>query len=336
MSSAADREERLTPAPSEVGQRLDLFIAQRLPDLSRSRVQQLIREGRVTTGGRAAKPSDRVRASADIGVSIPAPAPADPEPEALPLTILYDDADIVVIDKPAGIVVHPAPGHASGTIVNALLHHVSGLSGIGGRARPGIVHRLDRGTSGVMVVAKHDAAHRDLARQFHDRTVRKEYVALVWGTVRSGMRLDWPIGRDPKARQRMSTRARRARPAITDVQTVEALGPVSFVRVTIGTGRTHQIRVHLSEAGHPIVGDAIYHGVRRRMPTAVAAAGRLDRPFLHAARLEIAHPSDHRRLTFDAPLPPDLAAVLDAVRASTGHDPSPRDVVASPLPEAHS
>jgi 23S rRNA pseudouridine1911/1915/1917 synthase len=324
MMPAADREERLTPAPSEVGQRLDLFITQRLPDLSRSRVQQLIREGRVTTGGRAAKSSDRIRAGVDIGVSIPPPAPADPEPEALPLTILYDDADIVIIDKPAGVVVHPAPGHARGTIVNALLHHVDGLSGVGGRARPGIVHRLDRGTSGVMVVAKHDAAHRDLARQFHDRTVRKEYVALVWGTVRSGTRLDQPIGRDPNVRQRMSTRARRARPAITEVQAVETIGPVSFVRVTIGTGRTHQIRVHLSEAGHPIVGDAVYHGVRRRVPAAAAAVVRLDRPFLHAARLEITHPSDHRRLTFDAPLPSDLAAVLDAVRAGAGHVPSSR------------
>jgi 23S rRNA pseudouridine1911/1915/1917 synthase len=316
MRPAADREERLTPAPSEAGQRLDLFLARRLPDLSRSRIQQLIRDGRVTAGGRAAKASERVRASLDIGISIPPPAPPDPEPEALPLAILYDDPDIVVIDKPAGVVVHPAPGHARGTIVNALLHHVGGLSGVGGRARPGIVHRLDRGTSGVMIVAKHDAAHRDLARQFHDRTVRKEYVALVWGPMRPGTRLDQPIGRDPHARQRMSTRARRARPAVTEVQSVEPIGAVSYVRVTIGTGRTHQIRVHLSEAGHPIAGDATYHGVRRKLPAALAALARLDRPFLHAARLEVAHPSDHRRLVFEAPLPPDLASVLDAIRAA--------------------
>jgi 23S rRNA pseudouridine1911/1915/1917 synthase len=334
MTAPAEREERLLPAPSDAGQRLDLFLARRLPDLSRSRIQQLIREGRVTTADRAAKASERVRAGVDIGVSIPPPVPADPEPEALPLTILYDDADIVVIDKPAGIVVHPAPGHARGTVVNALLHHVGGLSGVGGRVRPGIVHRLDRGTSGVMIVAKHDAAHRDLARQFHDRTVRKEYVALVWGAVRSGTRLDQPIGRDPRARQRMSTRARRARPAITDVLAVEPLGPVSYIRVTIGTGRTHQIRVHLSEAGYPIVGDAVYHGVRRKVPAALAAVTRLNRPFLHAARLEVAHPSDHRRLVFDAALPPDLASVVEALRAAASGGRPVRETAASPSHEA--
>jgi 23S rRNA pseudouridine1911/1915/1917 synthase len=219
-----------------------------------------------------------------------------------------------VIDKPAGMVVHPAAGHASGTLVNALLHHVRGLSGIGGAERPGVVHRLDRGTSGVMVVAKHDRAHRALSQQFHDRDVVKEYVALVWGTARAGRTFEGPIGRDPKHRQKMSTRARRARPALTRVIEVEALRGVSLVHVSIGTGRTHQIRVHLSEAGHPIVGDALYGGVRRRVPAALAAAGRLDRPFLHASRLTFAHPSSGAPMTFEAPLPPDLLAVVDTLR----------------------
>jgi 23S rRNA pseudouridine1911/1915/1917 synthase len=211
------------------------------------------------------------------------------------------------------MVVHPAAGHARGTLVNALLHHVKGLSGIGGRDRPGIVHRLDRGTSGVMIVAKHDRAHRSLARQFHDREVGKEYLALVWGTPRAAT-IERPIGRDPRHRQRMSSRARRARPATTRIVDVEPLGGVSLVRLMIGTGRTHQIRVHLAEAGHPVVGDQLYGGVRRKPPPRLAAVSRLTRPFLHSSRLTIAHPEDARRLSFEAPLAPDLDEVLTALR----------------------
>jgi 23S rRNA pseudouridine1911/1915/1917 synthase len=203
-------------------------------------------------------------------------------------------------------------------MVNALLHHVSGLSGVGGRERPGIVHRLDRGTSGVMVVAKHDQAHQSLARQFHDREVGKEYVALVWGAVRGAQVFEQPIGRDPRHRRRMSSRARRARPATTRILRVERLGGVSLVRISLGTGRTHQIRVHLSEAGHPIVGDELYGGVRRRLPAALSAVSALDRPFLHAARLSFQHPADGRSLTFEAPLPSDLEAVLARLRGQAG------------------
>jgi 23S rRNA pseudouridine1911/1915/1917 synthase len=230
--------------------------------------------------------------------------------------VLYDDADIVVVNKPAGMVVHPAAGHQAGTLVNALLHHVKGLSGVGGQERPGIVHRLDRGTSGLMVIAKHDQAHRALSTQFESRTVAKEYLALVWGRPTAGQTFVRAIGRDPKLRQRMSTRARHGRPAETRVIDVEPLGLMSLVRVGIATGRTHQIRVHLSEAGHPVVGDRLYGGVRR-LPASVAAARHLERPFLHATRLEIDHPATGERKAFEAPLPGDLTSVLETLRRAT-------------------
>jgi 23S rRNA pseudouridine1911/1915/1917 synthase len=212
------------------------------------------------------------------------------------------------------MVVHPAAGHSTGTLVNALIHHVDDLSGIGGERRPGIVHRLDRGTSGVMVVAKHDAAHEELARQFRDREVEKEYIALVWGTVQAGRRIDAPIGRDPVDRKKMSARARRSRSAVTRIARAQPIGPgLTLVHVAIHTGRTHQIRVHLSAIGHPIVGDSLYGGVRRHVPGDVLAVKRLERPFLHAARLALDHPIDHRRMHFEAGLPPDLQEVLDAL-----------------------
>ena len=310
----AVRPTRVSAGADDAGVRLDRFLAGRLPALSRSRIQQLIKAGHVRLSKGTAAPSLEVWAGLVADVELPPTRPSAVEAEALPLTVLYDDKDLAVVDKPAGMVVHPAAGHDRGTLVNALLHHVSGLSGIGGRERPGIVHRLDRGTSGVMVVAKHDRAHQSLARQFHDRRVGKEYLALVWGQLRSGQVLDRPIGRDPRHRHRMSSRARVARPATTRILTVEALGGVSLARLSLGTGRTHQIRVHLSEAGHPIVGDALYGGVRRRVPARLSSVSSLDRPFLHAARLTFEHPSDGRTLTFDAALPADLAAVLTRLR----------------------
>jgi 23S rRNA pseudouridine1911/1915/1917 synthase len=308
------RRFHLVMSLEDAGQRLDRVLAARLTTMSRAQVQRLIRDGHVHLSRGTARPSLAVGTGLSVDVVLPDPAPATPAAEALPLTILHDDADLVVIDKPSGMVVHPAAGHATGTLVNALLHHVGGLSGVGGTARPGVVHRLDRGTSGVMVVAKHDQAHRALSRQFHDRQVGKEYVALVWGTPRAGETFEKAIGRDPKHRQKMSSRARHARTALTRVIDVEALGGVSFVRLSIGTGRTHQIRVHLSEAGHAVVGDALYGGARRRPPPRLAAVSRLERPFLHAARLTFTHPSTDRTLTFDAALPAELAAVLDTLR----------------------
>jgi 23S rRNA pseudouridine1911/1915/1917 synthase len=306
---------RLVALPADNGLRLDVFVARRLPELSRARIQKLVSGGHVRRDGAAVKPALRVEAGWTIDVEIPAPVAATPRPEALPLTILHDDDDIVVVDKPPGLVVHPGAGHAGGTLVNALLHHVKGLSGIGGAERPGIVHRLDRGTSGVMVIAKHDRAHRALARQFHDREVRKEYVALVWGRMPAGARMDRPIGRDPKHRQRMSSRARHAKTAETRVIEVTPLGAVSLVRLTIGTGRTHQIRVHLSDEGHAVVGDPVYGGARKRLPPGLEALAALDRPFLHAASLSFAHPGTGKPVTFTAPLPADLAAALERVGA---------------------
>jgi 23S rRNA pseudouridine1911/1915/1917 synthase len=296
------------------GTRLDVVLVRLLPAVSRSQIQHLIREGHVRLGRGQAKTGLVVNAGLHIEVTLPAPVAAVPEAEVLPLSILYDDQDIVVVDKPAGMVVHPGAGHARGTLVNALLHHTRGLSGIGGVERPGIVHRLDRGTSGVMVIAKHDQAHRHLSQQFHDRQVVKEYVAVVWGTPLRGQTMTKPIGRDPNMRSKMSSRARRGRAALTRIEDVESLDGVSFIRTSIGTGRTHQIRVHLSEAGHAVVGDRLYGGVRPRLPGRFASIAALERPFLHAHRLSFAHPSDGRPMTFTAPLPDDLTSVLAALR----------------------
>jgi 23S rRNA pseudouridine1911/1915/1917 synthase len=308
------------PADSD-GSRLDLFLSAVLPDRSRSQIQRLIKEGHVTVGGRAAKPNFAVKAGQSISVDLPEPVAAEPQPEALPLPILYQDSDLVVIDKPAGMVVHPAAGHAAGTLVNALLHHVTDLSGIGGEKRPGIVHRLDRGTSGLMVVAKNDGAHEELARQFHDREVEKDYLALVWGEVQAGRRIDAPIGRDPANRKKMSARARRSREAVTRIVRAEHFGPAAtLVQVAIHTGRTHQIRVHLSAIGHPVVGDSLYGGVHRRVPPDLRAITHLSRPFLHAARLVFKHPGDGRRMEFVSELPADLQSVLDALRDKLAPD----------------
>lgn len=298
------------------GERLDQFLASTMPGLSRSQVQRLIKDGKVTGPGGVVRPSTPVKSGATFSIDIPPPSAATVDAEPLPLRIVFEDTDVVVLDKPAGMVVHPGAGHSGGTIVNALLHHVKDLSGIGGQLRPGIVHRLDRGTSGLMVVAKNDAAHQELARQFQDREVEKEYVALVWGVVQAGRRIDAPIGRDPNDRQKMSTRARRARSAVTRVTWAKHFKGVSLLKLAIATGRTHQIRVHLSGIGHPIVGDTTYGGVRRRVANDLRAVMRLERPFLHAARLAFTHPGDGRRVEFDSPLPPDLESVVDDIAAA--------------------
>ena len=301
------------------GARLDRFLVSVLAGQSRSQIQRLIRQGHVRLAGHEAKANQAVKHGQEISVEIPEPAGAVLDAEALPLGIVYQDSDIIVVDKPAGMVVHPAAGHSSGTLVNALLHHIDDLSGIGGEKRPGIVHRLDRGTSGLMVVAKHDAAHDELARQFHDREVEKEYIALVWGDVHAGRRIDQPIGRDPSNRKKMSARARRSREAVTRVVRAQRVGPaLTLVHVAIYTGRTHQIRVHLSAIGHPVVGDPLYGGVRRRVPGDIRAVTHLDRPFLHAARLAFTHPIDGRRLEFTSDLPQDLQRVLDELAALKG------------------
>jgi 23S rRNA pseudouridine1911/1915/1917 synthase len=307
------RQVFIVPAEAE-GERLDRYLASEIPNHSRSQIQRLIDEGLVVVARvKRTKANVQLREGDEVSVTLPEPAAAAPAAQDIPLAILFDDPDIVVVDKPAGMVVHPAAGNADGTLVNALLHHVKDLSGIGGEIRPGIVHRLDKGTSGVMVVAKNDLAHQELARQFHDREVEKEYVALVWGLVQQRKRIEAAIGRDPRHRQKMSTRASRAREAVTRVTWARDLRGVTLCRIAIFTGRTHQIRVHLSAIGHPIVGDALYGGVHRGVPHQFRAVQSLTRPFLHAERLTLTHPRTKERMTFTAPLPADLEETVRAI-----------------------
>jgi 23S rRNA pseudouridine1911/1915/1917 synthase len=312
------------PADVDDDARLDRFLVSMLA-LSRSQIQRLIKDGHVHVAGKTAKSNQAVKPGQDIAIEVPELIDAAPQPEALPLPILFQDRDLIVVDKPAGMVVHPAAGHDSGTLVNALLHHVDDLSGIGGEKRPGIVHRLDKGTSGLMVVAKHDKAHEELARQFAAREVEKEYIALTWGEVMAGRRIDAPIGRDPNDRKKMSSaesnRMRRTRAAVTRIVKAEHFGRVlTLAHVAIHTGRTHQIRVHLSAIGHPIVGDALYGGVHRRVPGDIRAVTHLDRPFLHAARLVFHHPEDGRRMEFTSALPADLEKVVEDIRHTFNPD----------------
>ena len=302
--------------PEFEGHRLDRFLVSVLAEQSRSQLQRLITDGHVTvTAGsgkaKSPKPNLQLREGDRIRVDVPPPRSTEVTSEEIPLEVLYQDRDVAVINKPAGMVVHPAAGHDSGTLVNALLHHITDLSGVGGELRPGIVHRLDRGTSGLMVVAKNDAAHQELARQFHDREVEKEYIALVWGVVQAGRRIDAAIGRDPDNRQKMSAKAKHARNAVTRITRAHHMPAVTLCQVAIHTGRTHQIRVHLSAIGHPIVGDSLYGGVHRRVQGDIKAVQRLTRPFLHSARLVFHHPEDGRRMEFIAPLPDDLISVLE-------------------------
>ena len=310
-----DAAESLEVTDEYHATRLDHFVTAVLPERSRSQIQRLIREGHVLLNRKQVRASHAVHTGDVVDLEIPAPAPCTPSPEPLPIAIVHDDPDLVVVDKPAGMVVHPAAGHDSGTLVNALLHHVTGLSGIGGEQRPGIVHRLDRGTSGVMVVAKHDNAHAELSRQFADREVDKEYVALVWGLLNTGRRMEAPLGRDPMNRQKMSTRSRRARSAVTRVTGTERLRGLTLATIAIATGRTHQIRVHLNSIGHPVVGDSVYGGVRRHLAADHRILASLDRPFLHAWRLAFKHPRDGRTVEFTAPLPEDLRRVVDDLRS---------------------
>lgn len=306
--------------------RADAVIAAALADLSRTRIKALIRSGAAELNGTALDdPSRRLAPGDVVAIAVPPPEPATPSPEPIPLAILHEDADVVVLVKPAGLVVHPAAGHARGTLVNALLHHCGdSLSGIGGRARPGIVHRLDKDTSGIMVVAKSDRAHRGLASQFadHGRTgpLRRRYAATIWGDVVSPSgTVDKPIGRHAADRQRFAVRS-DGREAITHYRTVERFGPASLVECELETGRTHQIRVHMAAIGHPVLGDPVYAAgfqtkASRLSPAARTALAGLGRQALHAAHLTFAHPATGDVMAFDAPLPPDMAALLDALRA---------------------
>ncbi len=301
----------LTAQPEDRGLRLDAWLARALPGLSRARIQALLAQGRITVAGRTVKPSLTVAPGLTATVAIPPPEPAEPQPEPIPLSIVYEDADIVVVDKPAGLVVHPAAGHRSGTLVNALLHHCPDLQGIGGEIRPGIAHRLDKDTSGLLVAAKNDAALAGLQAQFKAHQVRKVYLALAAGRPNPPAgRIETLIGRRTGDRKKMSVRSDRGRLAVTRYETVRRYADWSLLRVHIETGRTHQIRVHLSHLGHPIAGDQAY-GRRSPPPLPLPAT----RQMLHAEALAFAHPRTGKPLAFSAPIPPDMRALLDALES---------------------
>lgn len=305
------RRFELPVPPEAAGQRLDVWLVAVLPGFSRARIQALMHEGLVTLDAHPARPSDTTRSGQTIVVLVPPPAPAIPRAEARALDIVYEDADIVVIDKPAGLVVHPAPGHATGTLVNALLHHCDDLAGIGGVERPGIVHRLDKDTTGLMVVVKHDAAMAGMVAAFQSGGVRKEYLAIVHtapphisGTITT------LIGRDPTNRKRMAVVREHGKKATTHYQMLERFPVAALVLARIETGRTHQIRVHFAHVGAPIAGDALYGGTRRDRNLPL----RPNRPMLHATRLAFAHPITSVPLAFERPPHADMLAVLTALR----------------------
>lgn len=304
----------LTVEDEGAGSRLDSWLADRL-DLSRTRVASLVGEGRVVLNGETPRKSAVLAPGDRIEITIPPPRALEARAEPIPLDIVYEDRHLLVVNKPAGMVVHPGPGHPSGTLVNALLHHVKDLSGIGGALRPGIVHRLDRDTSGLMVVAKDDSTHRALSSALKARRVRRLYAAAAWGHLReSHIRVDAPIGRDPKDRKKMAV-VESGRRAVTHLRVRERWRAAELLDVGLETGRTHQIRVHLAHIGHPVVGDRTYgESWQRGMggPDRVWArelARMTPRQFLHAERLAFEHPVGGEAMRFRSPLPPDLEAV---------------------------
>lgn len=303
---------RIEMNQQDAGTRLDHALHRRFPRVSRSRVQDWIRAGRVLVNGDTPRPSHIVRASDRVDVDPADPAPLHASPESIPLTVLYDDADVVAIDKPAGMVVHSGAGVHSGTLVNALLHHFTSLSRAAGDLRPGIVHRLDRYTSGVLLVAKNDAAHQNLAHQFASRQVEKTYLALVHGNVKLDRgRIEKPITRDPRQRVRMTARLAHGRAAWSEYHVLGRFDGFTFLEVRIGTGRTHQIRVHLSSIGHPVVGDRLYGA-----PAKLGDAPTLTRYFLHAHRIVFHQPATGAMVTVESPLPSDLQSWLNQLGAS--------------------
>ena len=303
------------------GERLDAFVASRIETLSRSRAAQLISDGHVTVNERIPKKSEKVSAGDIVLVTLPAPEPSSVTPEDIPLNIIYQDEDLIVVDKPAGIVVHPAVGHARGTLVNALLHHIKDLSGIGGVMRPGIVHRLDRDTSGLMIVAKNDESHRALSAALKKRDIRRRYLVAAWGHLAAEeQEVDAPIGRSPHDRKKMAVVA-TGRPAVTRFRRLEKWKNADLLKAELQSGRTHQIRVHLLSIGHPVVGDELYSPAGERGISGPAQkwarelARRTPRQFLHAAELAFRHPRTRAVMRFSSELPPDLAGAAEWARS---------------------
>lgn len=292
-------------------ERVDIFLSDRIQGMSRSHVQKIIRTGGVRLNQTFAKPGVKLRDGDLLEVNLPPPTRLEAVAEDIPIRIIYEDRAIIVVDKPAGMVVHPGPGNEQGTLVNALLHHIPDLEGIGGVLRPGVVHRLDKGTSGVMVVAKTDLAHTNLSAQFRARSVMKEYIALVHGlTEREKGEIQFPIGRHPKDRKRLSTMSKRGKEAVTKWWVIKWFHHFSLIRVQIKTGRTHQIRVHMSSIHHPVVGDKTYGGIQRNAGLENRLVrerlNSLKRPFLHAKTCGFAHPVTGENMKYEAPLPGDL------------------------------
>jgi 23S rRNA pseudouridine1911/1915/1917 synthase len=297
--------------------RIDAWLATQVPDLSRSRAAQLLADGLVTVNGAVARKSHRVAPGDIVELTLPEPVPTHVTAEAIPLVIVYEDADLLVIDKPAGLVVHPAPGHRSGTLVNALLHHVTDLSGIGGVLRPGIVHRLDRDTSGLMIVAKNDQAHRALSSALKRREIRRLYITAAWGHLaQDTLEVDAAIGRSRSDRKRMAVLS-DGRSARTRFRRLARWRAADLLQAELETGRTHQIRVHLAHIGHPVVGDAVYGAQAVRgaggpdQLWAKELARRVSRQFLHAAQLRFRHPRGGAELRFDSKLPPELSEAAE-------------------------
>lgn len=301
-----ESRSRFEASSNESGERLDVLVSEK-SGLSRARVQKLISDGLVSVNGQTAIKSKPVAAGDFVEITIPALVPSGVRPERIELDIKYEDGDIIVLSKPAGLVVHPAAGHRSGTLVNALLSHTKGLSGIGGEDRPGIVHRLDKDTSGLMLVAKTDAAHSGLSDQLRNRTIGKTYTALVRGGLKTDSgAIDEPIGRHPKDRKKMAVEPKRGREAKTTWRVIDRYKGYTLVEVSLMTGRTHQIRVHLSHIGHPLAGDPVYG----RGDKADSALG-LDRQFLHASGLRFIHPVTGEKMSFSDELPKDLKDALE-------------------------
>ena len=310
---------------SDQDRRLDAVVAAHLPACSRSLVANLIANHNILVDNQPKKPGYRVRSGQEIIGRIPAPEPVECQPEPIPLDILYQDRHIVVLNKPAGLVVHPAPGHRRGTLVNALLYHCPDLGGIGGEIRPGIVHRLDKDTSGTMVVAKNAQALETLAQQFKTRTVRKKYLALVYGDLKNDEgTIKLPIGRHPVHRKQMSTTTRKGRSAETSWRVREKFKAVTLLELTLKTGRTHQIRVHCTAMGHPIVGDQVYRSrkwlkdIDRLFSGKSSSMGAqlkaVPRQMLHAWRLRLTHPDTDEIMTFESPIPKDMETVIEKLR----------------------
>lgn len=310
----------------DAGERIDRFLARAWPDLSRARITALLRSGDVVLAAgdaRAIGPAIKVRAGDRFEGQPPPPAAASPEPESIPLDVVYEDDDLIVVDKPAGMTVHPAPGQPTGTLVNALLAHCGGsLSGIGGVARPGIVHRIDKETSGLLVVAKHDRAHQGLASQFEAHSVTREYRALTWGSPSANTgRIEAAIGRDPKNRKRMAVTT-SGKPAVTHYRVAARFGPgAAELACQLETGRTHQIRVHLTDAGWPLIGDPVYGRATaarksRLAGAALAAATGFQRQALHAGLLGFEHPITGDQVRFERPPPADMASLKAALETS--------------------